>query len=63
MTVKEQAINAIVKLIPEDKKILFGSPKISVSELQENCSWGAVKKTITIEWEEILEGEIIKCAK
>lgn len=63
MTVKEQAINAIEKLIPEDKKILFGSSKISVSELQENCSMGVVKKTITIEWAEILEGEIIKCAK
>lgn len=63
MTVKEQAINAIEKLIPEDKRILLGSPNISVSELQENCSKAVVKKTITIEWAEILEGEIIKCAK
>lgn len=63
MMVKEQAINIIAKLIPEDKKILFGSSNISVSELQENCSSGVVKKTITIEWAEILEGEIIKCAK
>lgn len=63
MKVKEQAINVIEKLIPEDKKILFDSCNISVSEIQEICSMAVVKKTITIEWKEILEGEIIKCAK
>lgn len=62
MTVKEQAINAIEKLIPEDKKILLGSTNISVSEIHD-CSDVVVKKTITIEWAEILEGENIICAK
>lgn len=63
MNVKDQAINVIEKLIPEDKKILLGSSNISVSELRETCSEVVVKKTITIEWTEILEGGIIKCAK
>ena len=57
MTVKEQAVQVVEKLIPEDNKILFDSANISIGEIYEDFSSRVVRKTISIEWREYKESE------